>query len=140
MEKKSSLTHKDLWNNIFPFLEMSDYFNLELSNRNLKNIINTYYQLKTKNLTNSTFQKNTKKIFFSVYKNSFVVFNVRDEFNSLEESEQIKSTNEDNKNYEHKNSKKFSIKSKLVDNSQTIHSSQENTLFSQGYLTDINPF
>lgn len=131
MEKKSSLTHRDLWNNIFPFLDMSDYFALELCNRNIKNILNTYYQLKTRNMSHSKFLKNSKKIFFSVYKNSFVVFNVKDEFNSLKENEQLKST-DDNKNNEKINTKNLPIKSKLVDNSQTIHSSQENTLFSQG--------
>jgi hypothetical protein len=128
MEKNSSFTHKDLWNQVFQFLDMCDYHALELCNRNFKNILNNYYLLMTKNMTNSSFHKNPKKLFFSIFKNSFVIYNVKDEYNSLEETEQFKSSNGEVSD----NKKSRKLSTPFVENSQSIQTSQENSLFCQG--------
>jgi len=128
MEKKSSFINKDFWNHVFPYLDMCDYFALELCNRNFKNILNNYYLLKTRNISNTSFNKNQKKIFFSIFKNSLVVYNVKGEFNSLEETEQFKtSTLEGNEN-----KKLRKLSNQFIENNQTTTKIQENSLFCQG--------
>jgi hypothetical protein len=87
MENKTQwIGYKDLWNDIFKFLDINDYFNLELSNKNIRAKMLTYYQLKTKNLPiTNIYGKNYKKIFFSKYFTSFVVYNIKEEgYNLLE--------------------------------------------------------
>ena len=126
MEKQSTITHKDLWNNILPFIGMNDYFNLEICNRNFRSILQNHYLLQTNHLKDSSFPKSPKKTFFSIYKNSIVILNGDEEFNTLEESEEFKISNQDS-------SEKIKPKRERV-NSQTICSTQkcqENTIFSQ---------
>ncbi len=130
MEKKSSLTHKDLWNNIFQFLEMRDYLAFEICNRNFKNVLNNYYNLKTNKITHSPFQKNSKKLFFSVYRSSHVVFEVKDEFNSLAENESFNNTIETSK--ETTKSKNDNSKKTSIELTPNIHATTKNNLNSQG--------
>jgi len=124
MEKPSSITHRDLWNNILPYIGIDDYFNLEICNTNFRSILHNYYQLETKHLKESSYPKNPKKTFCSNYKNSFVIFNVNEEFNTLEESEELKTANRDLLEKIKPKRERF--------NSQNVCSAQknqENTLF-----------
>jgi hypothetical protein len=140
MTDKTWIKHKDLWTFIYQFLDVNDYFNLELTTKNMRTTLQSYYQSKTKNFKGKFYHKNPKKVFLSSYMNSFVVFNVAEEYNSLEELENLKNlTLNDNNLNTRKGSQDTKITSKkevthsvLIDNTQTIQSSQDNTLFSQG--------
>ena len=118
---------------IFKFLDVNDYFNLELSNKNIRTQLLTYYKMKTKNLQSNIkiTEKNIKKLFLSQYLNSFVVFNVQLEFNSLEQIE-INLKNDSNisvaKTPEIKKIEEFST---LIENTHTCCNSIENSLFNQ---------
>ena len=90
-EKKESFTFKfkDSWHDIIKFLDVSDLFNLELVNRELREKINNaYIQRNNDNKLSieEKYKKNkrvNKKKFFEYYMNSFINFGVGDiEFNN----------------------------------------------------------
>ena len=128
MEKKSSFINKDFWNQVFPYLDLCDYFALELCNRNFKNILNNYYVMKTRNISNTSFNKNQKKIFFSIFKDYLVIYNVKGEFNSLEETEQFKTSSVEG----NENKKLRKLSNQIIESNQTTKKIQENSLFCQG--------
>lgn len=129
MEKQTLFNYQGQWTDIFDFLDVNDYFSLELSNKNIRNQLLTYYKMKTKNMEPAQNQKSLKKLFLTKYMNSFVVFNVMQEFNSLEENI-LKSNNEE----VHSKKKKEKEVSVFIDNARTCVSSQKNCLFSQEYI------
>lgn len=146
MEKKY-FSQKGLWVEVFKFLDINDYFSAELANKSLRNELLAFYKIKTLNIqtgTNMT-EKNLKKLFLSKYMNSFVVFNVQQEFNGLEQMERnpelftntdnnlnstITNLKNENTNTSAKKEKDFEV-STLIENTQTCCNSVENSLFNQ---------
>lgn len=149
--EKYWIGYKDLWTNIFKYLDMDDYLNLELSNKNLRSKIVSYYHLQTKNCISSDstkFNQNYKKIFFSKYLNSFVILNVDSEFDGLplimrkENTENMDHNQSNRKNSDRKDygsnedsspliKEKIKLNVQIIHNTNTTHSEFENSLFSQ---------
>ena len=69
-------------------------------------------------------------MFFSVFRNSFVIFEVKSEFNSLEENDQVKQKNENSN--EGKIPRKDSARKTSIEVSQNVPTPIMNNLYSQG--------
>ena len=97
------LNNKNVLSHILTYLEISDFLNLELTNTKIKNCIDFYYETKnilydynkSERLSNERpIRKDSKinklnltkckKNYISKYLNSFVVFNINEEFNEEE--------------------------------------------------------
>lgn len=142
---KQIMNNKGAWQDIFKYLDINDYLNMELSNKNFRTQLLTFYQLKAK-LINPELQhfqqfqskeKNFKKVFLSSYMNSLVTFSVRSEYDGYESSvsnqKQINYEDEIDKNSSNisKSSKILQInRGKLITNQHTS-SCLENCLFNQ---------
>jgi cell division protein FtsL len=86
---KQILNNKGVWQDVFKFLDINDYLNLELSNKNFRTQLLTFYQMKVKtikpelqNFPNK--EKNLKKVFLSTYMNSFVILRIKSEYDGYE--------------------------------------------------------
>ncbi len=128
---KQFMNNKGAWQDIFKFLDINDYLNLELSNKNFRSQLLTFYQLKLKLIKPEVFdfkskEKNLKKIFLSSYMNSLVTFSVHSEFDGYESNQRKISLDYDqiNKNSSHIN------KGKFIGNQHTS-SCSENSMFNQ---------
>jgi hypothetical protein len=84
--------------------------------------------MKTRHISNTSFNKNQKKIFFSIFKDYLVIYNVQGEFNSLEETEQFKTSSVEG----NENKKLRKLSNQIIENNQTTKKIQENSLFCQG--------
>jgi hypothetical protein len=128
--EKNWVGHKELWNDIFKFLEMNDHFNLELSGKSMKTKLMTYYQQKTKNIDESKYAKNYKKKFFEKYMNSFITYVCKEEFDGFEgiEALQLNEVKENN----NKKEEEKDLQAKFIPNGNTTQSRTfENSLFTQ---------
>ena len=132
------MNYKYLWTEMFKYLDVNDYMNLELSNKVIRNQILNYYQMNTKNIKIDNSEKNKlKKVFLSKYMNSFVIFNAHYEFDNLdvtktqnnngEEKEDYRNLHEKDKEMNKKNGK--SNVCRFNDNSMMSYSSSENSMF-----------
>jgi hypothetical protein len=86
---KQILTNKVVWQDVFKFLDINDYLNLELSNKIFRTQLLTFYQMKIKSikpeLQNFPQQeKNLKKVFLSTYMNSLVIYRIKSEYDGYE--------------------------------------------------------
>lgn len=142
---KQIMNNKGAWQDIFKYLDINDYLNMELSNKNFRTQLLTFYQLKVKFIKPElqhfqqfqSKEKNLKKVFLSSYLNSLVTFSVRSEYDGYESNvsnqKQINYEDEINKNSSNisKSSKIIQInKGKLISNQHTS-SCLENCLFNQ---------
>src|SRR5690606_38885299 len=101
-----------------------DFFTLELTNKSMRSKVTTYYLLITKQF-NEKNAKAIKRLFFSMYYNSFVIFNAKDEYSNTtkEETETEKKVVTTNLN-----------NTIIMDNSLFSQHSNENNLFAHNKL------
>jgi hypothetical protein len=90
--EKNVISNDKIWNDIIKYLDINDFFNLELSNKSLRSRVTKYYKETTEQFNEKSL-KAIKRLFFSMYYNSFVVFNVREEYCATKEEETKKVSN-----------------------------------------------
>lgn len=91
MEKTSWIGHKDLWNHIFDCLDINDFFNLELTDKKIRDKLLSYYKRCSQKVLKDTFKCNYKRTFFSRYYNSILITNINKEFDVPKEGEKEES-------------------------------------------------
>jgi hypothetical protein len=114
--EKNVVDNEKIWSDIIKYLDINDFFNIELTNKSLRSRVTKYY----KDITDQFNEKNLKAIkrqFFLMYYNSFVVFQVREEYCKEEEK---KATTISNKTF--------------MDNSVSSKNLNENSLFGHNKL------
>lgn len=134
---KNLLSKGIFGSHIFKYTEVSDLLNLELTQKSIRNQLLQYYVSMTNSIEKEKLSntKNMKKAFLTNYMNSFVVFNVDQEYDSLVEGKsRSNSLYEDLDEAKTSNLEKFKkskeVSTTLIENQNTNYSGKENSLFS----------
>ena len=128
---KQYLSNKGVWSDIIKFLDINDYLNLELSCKNLRIQLLTFYQMKSKIIKPELManEKNLKKVLLSKYMNSFVMFKIKAEYDDGNTLKDQQIPNEDEK-YKKSSSVRKNSGMFIANNKTSCSSSPQNSLFS----------
>jgi hypothetical protein len=126
---KQYLSNKGVWSDIIKFLDINDYLNLELSCKNLRIQLLTFYQMKSKIIKPELMEneKNLKKMFLSKYMNSFVMFKIKSEY---DDGSTLKEQHIPNDEYKKSSSVRKNSGMFIANNTTSCSSSPQNSLFS----------
>jgi hypothetical protein len=126
---KHYLSNKGVWSDIIKFLDINDYLNLELSCKNLRIQLLTFYQMKSKIIKPELMEKekNLKKMFLSKYMNSFVMFKIKSEY---DDGSTLKEQLIPNDEYKKSSSVRKNSGMFIANNMTSCSFSTQNSLFS----------